>query len=107
MRASSTPDRRRGHVLAGSGIGGGISAVLSVIMHSWLPLAIVGGLAAAVILIVGAIILILVLRGATPSVKCGSFELSFDKDRDDHDKDDDNNKSGSNGQAQITSGGHP
>ena len=93
VRAAGTPGRRRGHVLAGSGIGGSISVLLSAVMHSWLPLIVVGSLIGVAILIVGTAVLVPILRGATPTVKCGSFELSFDNGK-------------GNARPQITKGGH-
>jgi len=93
VRAAGTPGRRRGHVLAGSGIGGSISVLLSAVLHSWLPLIVVGSLIGVAMVIVGAAVLIPIIRGAIPSVKCGSFELTFD------------NSKGS-APPQITKGGH-
>jgi hypothetical protein len=92
MRASSTPGRRWGHILARSGIGGSISLLLSAVLHSWLPLVIVGSLIGAVILIAGAAILVPILRGANPIVECGSFKLTFDNGKGE-------------GPRQITGGG--
>ena len=93
VRASGTPGRLRGHVLAGSGIGSSISALLSAVLHSWLPLVIVGSLIGAAILIVGAAVLVPILRGATPRLECGSFKLTFDNGKGDS-------------SPQITGGGH-
>ncbi len=92
MRAASTPARLRGHVLAGSGIGGSISVLLSAVLHSWLPLIILGSLIGVAMVIVGAAVLIPIIRGATPSVECGSFKLTFDNGK-------------GNAQPQITTGG--
>lgn len=94
MRAAGTPARRRGRILAGSGIGGSISSVLlSAVLHSWLPFIVVGSLVLSAVLIVGAAVLIPIIRGATPNVECGSFKLTFDNSTD-------------GARSQITKGDH-